>query len=121
MRFFEREEVRRAMFLLKKQSTTLHNQGIDEADVVHLVEDLLGIAGWSPQAPQAQGAVRERWDNLNAIVEMARSSTNNSFIGFVNNLLEREVSQAAPTTEGSHSRPFTRQKDWSGSTFSLLG
>lgn len=100
MRFFEREEVRRAMFLLKKQATTLRNQGTDEADVVHLVEDLLGIAGWSPQAPQAQGAVRERWDNLNAIVEMARSSTNDSFIGFVNNLVEREVSQAAPTTEG---------------------
>ena len=65
MRFFEREEVRRAMYLLKKQATMLRNEGKDESDLVQLVEDLVGIAGWSAKAPSGQGALRERWDNLN--------------------------------------------------------
>ena len=100
MRFFEREEVRRAMYLLKKHATMLRNEGADENELVQLVEDLVGIAGWTRTAPNVQGAVRERWDNLNAIVEMARERTDTSFINFVADLAEREVSQAAPTTEG---------------------
>ena len=100
MRFFEREEVRRAMYLLKKQATMLRNEGKDESDLVQLVEDLVGIAGWSAKAPSGQGALRERWDNLNAIVEMARQRKDASFIAFVADLAEREVSQAAPATQG---------------------
>lgn len=100
MRFFEREEVRRAMYLLKKQATMLRNEGKDESDLVQLVEDLVGIAGWSAKAPSGQGALRERWDNLNAIVEMARQRRDASFIAFVADLAEREVSQAAPATQG---------------------
>lgn len=100
MRFFEREEVRRAMYLLKKQATMLRNEGKDENDLVQLVEDLVGIAGWSAKAPSGQGALRERWDNLNAIVEMARQRRDTSFIAFVADLAEREVSQAAPATQG---------------------
>ena len=100
MRFFEREEVRRAMYLLKKQATMLRNEGKDENDLVQLVEDLVGIAGWSAKAPSGQGALRERWDNLNAIVEMARQRKDASFIAFVADLAEREVSQAAPATQG---------------------
>ena len=100
MRFFEREEVRRAMYLLKKQATMLRNEGKDESDLVQLVEDLVGIAGWSAKAPSGQGALRERWDNLNAIVEMARQRKDASFVAFVADLAEREVSQAAPATQG---------------------
>lgn len=100
MRFFEREEVRRAMYLLKKQATMLRNEGKDESDLVQLVEDLVGIAGWSAKAPSGQGALRERWDNLNAIVEMARQRRDASFLAFVADLAEREVSQAAPATQG---------------------
>lgn len=100
MRFFEREEVRRAMYLLKKQATMLRNEGKDESDLVQLVEDLVGIAGWSAKAPSGQGALRERWDNLNAIVEMARQRRDTSFVAFVADLAEREVSQAAPATQG---------------------
>ena len=100
MRFFEREEVRRAMYLLKKQATMLRNEGKDENDLVQLVEDLVGIAGWSAKAPSGQGALRERWDNLNAIVEMARQRRDTSFVAFVADLAEREVSQAAPATQG---------------------
>ena len=100
MRFFEREEVRRAMYLLKKQATMLRNEGKDENDLVQLVEDLVGIAGWSAKAPSGQGALRERWDNLNAIVEMARQRKDASFVAFVADLAEREVSQAAPATQG---------------------
>lgn len=73
MRFFEREEVRRAMYLLKKQATMLRNEGTDESDLVQLVEDLVGIAGWSAKAPSGQGALRERWDNLNAMVRWRAS------------------------------------------------
>ena len=100
MRFFEREEVRRAMYLLKKQATMLRNEGKDESDLVQLVEDLVGIAGWSAKAPSGQGALRERWDNLNAIVEMARQRRDASFVAFVADLAEREISQAAPATQG---------------------
>ena len=100
MRFFEREEVRRAMYLLKKQATMLRNEGKDESDLVQLVEDLVGIAGWSAKAPSGQGALRERWDNLNAIVEMSRQRRDASFLAFVADLAEREVSQAAPATQG---------------------
>ena len=100
MRFFEREEVRRAMYLLKKQATILRNEGKDESDLVQLVEDLVGIAGWSAKAPSGQGALRERWDNLNAIVEMARQRRDASFVAFVADLAEREISQAAPATQG---------------------
>src|SRR5699024_11718908 len=39
--------------------------------VVSRIKDVLGSLGYTPVAPQQSGAVRERWESLNAIVNLA--------------------------------------------------
>ena len=68
-RFFQRAEVRRAMVALRGAMRT--ERAELTSDLGRDVRYVLGREGWTEQAPAQRGAVRERWDSLNAIVDLA--------------------------------------------------
>ena len=65
-RFFSRPEVRDAVLLLRGAARSMAQVPLAEA-----VRDVLASAGWSQDPPAARGAVRERWDALQALVRLA--------------------------------------------------
>ncbi|HEX2246056.1 MAG TPA: ATP-dependent helicase, partial [Arthrobacter sp.] len=65
-RFFRRKEVRDAMLQLRAGARAA---GTDP--VPQLVRDILANLGYTAQAPQSGGAVRERWESLAALVALA--------------------------------------------------
>lgn len=93
-RFFEREEIRQGMLLLRAASITT-----EDADVATMVREVLTDAGWSEEAPATRGAVRERWDSLQAIVGLA-DGWDGTLKEFVVDLEERSTAQHAPVIEG---------------------
>ncbi|MDO4258384.1 MAG: ATP-dependent DNA helicase UvrD2 [Actinomycetaceae bacterium] len=121
-RFFDREEVRKGMLALRRiaASTPDSDEGgaaptsaevSTSAEVptsgpapttllVEQVQDALRPLGWSQQAPEGRGATREKWDNLNALVELARQRPGLNLRAFVDELAERATTQAAPTVDG---------------------
>jgi len=68
------------------------------------VRDVLGSVGWTEQAPSATGAVRERWESLNALVGLADQVAVNRpgarLPDFIAELDERAEAQHAPTVDG---------------------
>jgi DNA helicase II / ATP-dependent DNA helicase PcrA len=97
-RFFSRKEVRDAILLLRGATRSMTDVPVGDA-----VRDVLGGVGWTPEAPAARGAVRERWDSLQAIVALAddlagRGSA--SLVQLVAELDERAAAQHAPAVEG---------------------
>ncbi|MBG6085581.1 ATP-dependent DNA helicase UvrD2 [Zhihengliuella flava] len=102
-RFFQRREVRDGILQLRAASR------IDaEGSVTQQVKDVLASLGYSETAPSASGAVRERWESLQALVALAgelerkRSGGEESFtlLEFVAELDERAAAQHAPTVQG---------------------
>ena len=100
-RFFERDEVKRAVVMLRAAART------ERAELTgHVGADtrmVLGREGWSERPPAPRGAVRERWDSLNAIVELADelgAKRGADLDGLVAELGERAAAQNAPTVEG---------------------
>jgi len=127
-RFFDRDEIRRAMLLLRRQAIAAAHGSPNEAGedaaasqgdtgtpstdpsgedspgedagLREQVEEVVTVVGWTPQPPTGTGAVRERWDNLNALVELARARSALTLPEFVGELEERSVAQAAPAVAG---------------------
>ncbi|MDN4480984.1 ATP-dependent helicase [Demequina muriae] len=99
-RFFDREEVRKAMVLLRGAAVSA-----TEAPLGEQVRDAIADAGWSEQAPSARGAVRERWESLQALVQLADDfdadgGGSATVREFVEHLGERAQAQHAPAVEG---------------------
>ncbi len=93
-RFFEREEVKKAMVLLRAAVTA----ALDE-DVPVAVRDALVEAGWAEKPPAPRGARKERWDSLQAIVALA-DDWEGTLAQFHQELQERAMAQHAPVVEG---------------------
>ncbi|ATG52469.1 ATP-dependent DNA helicase [Brachybacterium vulturis] len=96
-RFFERQEVRRAMVSLRAASR------VEQLDPARAVRDILSQQGWTPTAPETTGAVRDRWDSLNALVGLTDTITarpGTTMTEVVRELEERAESQAAPVVDG---------------------
>lgn len=93
-RFFDRDEVRKGVLMLRAAAVAP-----GDVEVATLARDALTEAGWSEQPPTARGAVRERWDSLQAIVELADDWTG-SIREFVADLDERASAQHAPSVDG---------------------
>ncbi|WP_299299707.1 ATP-dependent DNA helicase UvrD2 [uncultured Brachybacterium sp.] len=96
-RFFARQEVRRAMVSLRAAAR------VEQLDPARAVRDILSQQGWAPTAPETTGAIRDRWDSLNALVGLtdtiiARPGT--TMADVVRELEERAESQAAPVVDG---------------------
>ena len=96
-RFFDRQEVRRAMVALRAATR------VEQIEPDRAVRDVLSQQGWSPQAPETTGAVRDRWDSLNALVGLADTVLARPGAGLaevVRELEERAEAQSAPVVDG---------------------
>lgn len=100
-RFFEREEVKRAMVVLRGAART--EKGSLTGDLGRDVRMVLAREGWSEEPPAPRGAVRERWDSLAALVVLAdelSAKRGATLEALVAELAERADAQNAPTVEG---------------------
>lgn len=65
-RFFQRKDVKEAMVMLRSVARLPQHKGLEDTVVDGLIQ-----MGWRPEAPTGRGAIRERWDALNALREIA--------------------------------------------------
>ncbi|HWD62227.1 MAG TPA: ATP-dependent helicase, partial [Humibacter sp.] len=91
-RFFELPEVRQAVMTLRAASLTVANEPLFQS-----VSDVLRSLGWTLEAPQARGSVRDRWEALNAIMGLVDDvPSGTTFREFTEDLLARQAAQHEP-------------------------
>src|SRR5699024_10036241 len=74
-----------------------------DAPLPEQVRDVLTGAGWTPQPPPHRGALRERWEALNALATLAddlHARQGATMREFVEELAERQEAQHAPAVQG---------------------
>jgi len=92
-RFFDLPEVRQAVMTLRAASLVA-----SEDPLFKSVSDVLSSLGWSVQPPEVRGAVRERWESLNAIMGLVdEQPPGQTMRGFTDELLARQAGQHEPT------------------------
>ncbi len=92
-RFFELREVKEAIMMLKGASISIVGEPLFKT-----VSDVLRSLGWTQEEPETRGAVRDRWESLNAIMGLAEEAdTATTLKQFVAELLERQLGQHEPT------------------------
>ncbi|MFE9416701.1 ATP-dependent DNA helicase UvrD2 [Streptomyces griseofuscus] len=106
-RFFDRPEVRKAGLALRGAARFGGNDSRldDVVDLPSQVRAVLsGEGGWTIQPPAGSGAVRERWESLTALVNLAQdlaaARPGATLADFVAELDERAAAQHAPTVQG---------------------
>jgi DNA helicase-2/ATP-dependent DNA helicase PcrA len=94
-RFFDRPEVREAVHTLRAAALA----PVDEP-LFKSVSDVLRSLGWSANAPEGPGAVRARWESLNAIARLVDDApAGTTFRAFTDQLRARAESHHEPTLE----------------------
>jgi DNA helicase-2/ATP-dependent DNA helicase PcrA len=94
-RFFDQREVKEALMLLRGATVTTAIEPLFKT-----VSDVLRSIGWSQEPPAAPGAVRDRWDSLNALMRLAEEAPQGTTLRqFVDELFERQSGQHEPTME----------------------
>jgi DNA helicase-2/ATP-dependent DNA helicase PcrA len=92
-RFFDQREIKEAIMLLRGASMTTAAEPLAKT-----VSDVLRSIGWSQDAPETRGAVRDRWESLNALMRLADETPQGTTMReFVAELLERQSGQHEPT------------------------
>lgn len=92
-RFFDQREVKEALMLLRGATVTTAVEPLFKT-----VSDVLRSIGWSQDPPVDRGAVRDRWESLDAIMQLAEASPAGTTLRqFVDELFERQASQHEPT------------------------
>lgn len=92
-RFFEQREVKEALMLLRGATVTTVVEPLFKT-----VSDVLRSIGWSQEPPAQPGAVRDRWESLNAVMRMAEEAVAGTTLRqFVDDLFERQAGQHEPT------------------------
>ncbi|WP_208607462.1 ATP-dependent DNA helicase UvrD2 [Streptomyces curacoi] len=105
-RFFDRPEVRKAGIALRGAARFGGNDSLldDVVDLPSQVRAVLSGEGWTPQPPAGSGAVRERWESLAALVNLAHdfaaAKPGATLADLVAELDERANAQHAPTVQG---------------------
>lgn len=105
-RFFDRPEVRKAGVALRGAARFGGNDSLldDAVDLPSQVRAVLSGEGWTTEPPAGSGAVRERWESLAALVNLARdvaaARPKATLADFVAELDERANAQHAPTVQG---------------------
>ncbi|MFF1561303.1 ATP-dependent DNA helicase UvrD2 [Streptomyces sp. NPDC058279] len=105
-RFFERNEVQKAMLALRGAARSGGNDPLLE-DVVELgsqVRAVLSSTGWTSEPPAGSGAVRDQWESVAALVRLAedfaRGRPGATLADLTVELDERKAAQHAPTVQG---------------------
>lgn len=98
--FFARQEIKQAGALLR---ANMNSGKVGQLDTV--VSDLLTTLGWQEVGPNVQGALRMRWESLNALVNLAKDMQSERDLPvplseFVRELEQRAEAQHAPDVEG---------------------
>ncbi len=100
-RFFQRREVRESVLLLRGAARAPVPEGEDLGTVVR---DILTSVGWQAKPPGASGAVRERWEAVQALValadELLETQADARVADFVTELDHRIAAQHAPPVAG---------------------
>jgi DNA helicase-2/ATP-dependent DNA helicase PcrA len=92
-RFFDLQEVKQALMMLKGAVVAATREPLFKT-----VSDVLRSLGWTQNPPETRGAVRDRWESLNAIMGLAESSPAGTTLReFVDELHERSAVQHEPT------------------------
>ncbi|MFJ5531414.1 ATP-dependent DNA helicase UvrD2 [Streptomyces sp. NPDC093261] len=105
-RFFDRPEVRKAGIALRGAARFGANDSLldDAVDLPSQVRAVLSGEGWTPTPPAGSGAVRERWESLAALVNLAQdfaaAHPRATLADLVAELDERANAQHAPTVQG---------------------
>ncbi|GAA2098661.1 ATP-dependent DNA helicase UvrD2 [Kitasatospora saccharophila] len=108
-RFFERPEVREAGVLLKGAARAADDPLTSGApDLAAQVRAVLATRGFAATPPAGSGAVRERWESLNALVRLAEefeaartaAGERTDLAAYVAELDARAAAQHAPAVEG---------------------
>ncbi|MET7684125.1 ATP-dependent DNA helicase UvrD2 [Streptomyces sp. NPDC005423] len=105
-RFFDRPEVRKAGIALRGAARFGGNDSLldDIVDLPSQVRAVLSGEGWTTQPPAGSGAVRERWESLAALVNLAQdfaaARSGATLADLVTELDERAAAQHAPTVQG---------------------
>lgn len=91
-RFFDQPEVRQAVHALRAAALTITGEPLFKS-----VSDVLRSLGWSVQAPDGPGAVRARWESLNAIARLVDDApAGTTFRQFADDLRARAEAQHEP-------------------------
>ncbi|MFJ6899304.1 ATP-dependent DNA helicase UvrD2 [Streptomyces hokutonensis] len=105
-RFFDRPEVRKAGVALRGAARFGGNDSLldDVVDLPSQVRAVLSGEGWTSEPPAGSGAVRERWESLAALVNLAQdfaaARPGATLADLVTELDERANAQHAPTVQG---------------------
>jgi DNA helicase-2/ATP-dependent DNA helicase PcrA len=92
-RFFDLAEVKQAVMQLRAASVSIVGEPLFKS-----VSDVLRSLGWSQAAPEAPGAVRDRWESLNALMGLVdQAPPGTTFRQFTDELMERQAGQHEPT------------------------
>ena len=92
-RFFEQKEVKQALMMLQGAAVSIRDEPLFKT-----VSDVLRSLGWTQEPPETRGAVRDRWEALNALMTLAEEAPPGvSLREFVNELFERQAAQHEPT------------------------
>ncbi|WP_216841836.1 ATP-dependent helicase [Acidovorax sp. SLBN-42] len=93
VRFFDRPEVREAVHALRAAALTIAGEPLFKS-----VSDVLRSLGWTQQPPEGPGAVRSRWESLNAIARLVDDApAGTTFREFADDLRARAEAQHEPT------------------------
>ncbi|MEV1130314.1 ATP-dependent helicase [Agromyces sp. NPDC049794] len=93
VRFFDRPEVREAVHSLRAAALTIAGEPLFKS-----VSDVLRSLGWTVQPPDGPGAVRARWESLNAIARLVDDAPKGTtFRQFADDLRARAEAQHEPT------------------------
>ncbi|MER7729720.1 ATP-dependent DNA helicase UvrD2 [Streptomyces erythrochromogenes] len=105
-RFFERQEVQKAILALRGAARSGGNDPLLE-DVVDLggqVRAVLSSTGWTTEPPAGSGAVRDQWESVAALLRLAedfaRGRPGATLADLTVELDERRAAQHAPTVQG---------------------
>lgn len=98
-RFYERAEIKQALASLRAAT-----RATPEGPGLPLLKDVLAGVGWSAEPPEGAGSAREKWESLNALVDLAHEvavdNPEHGLTELVDALHERAALQQAPVAQG---------------------
>ncbi|OLZ71930.1 ATP-dependent DNA helicase [Streptomyces amritsarensis] len=105
-RFFERQEVQKAVLALRGAARSGGNDPLleDLVDLPSQVRAVLSSTGWTTEPPAGSGAVRDQWESVAALLRLAedfaRTRPGATLAHLTVELDERRAAQHAPTVQG---------------------